>query len=120
MPDYPMIHAFSFIFKILFMLTYPASNYLTLYFDFLYFPSLYSPSLYFTLLYFTSLQNNLLTAGLEDNDVIDAMSGAIALSLPTLISVPGTICGLGGPDPEASGDLFHSKHDIIYFTVNKR
>ena len=95
-------------FKILFMLNYPASNYLTLYFILL----------YCTILCFTLLQYNLLTAGLEDNDVIDAMSGAIALSLPTLISVPGTICGLGGPDPEASGDLFHSKHDIIYFTVN--
>ena len=93
------------------MLTYPPSNHLTLYFILLYFPSLYSPSLYFTLLYFTSLQNNLLTSGLEDNDVIDAMSGAIALSLPTLISVPGTICGLGGPDPEASGDT-------IYFTAD--
>ena len=100
------------------MLNYPASNYLTLYFDLLYFPSLYYTLLYFTLLYFTLLyftllcftllRYNLLTAGLEDNDVIDAMSGAIALSLPTLISVPGTICGLGGPDPEASGDLLHS------------
>ena len=95
-------------FKAIFMLNYPASNYLTLYFILL----------YFTILCFTLLQYNLLTAGLEDNDVIDAMSGAIALSLPTLISVPGTICGLGGPDPEASGDLFHTRHDTIYFTAN--
>ena len=83
-----------------------------------YFILLYFTLLYFTLLCFTLLRYNLLTAGLEDNDVIDAMSGAIALSLPTLISVPGTICGLGGPDPEASGDLFHSKQDIIYFTAD--
>ena len=41
--------------------------------------------------------------GLEDNDVIEAMSGASALSLPSLVFVPGTICGLGGPDPEALG-----------------
>ena len=39
------------------------------------------------------------------------MSGAAALSLPTLISVPGTICGLGGPDPEASGES--EQYDLI-------
>ena len=60
-----------------------------------------------------------LTSGLEDNDVIDAMSGAIALSLPTLISVPGTICGLAGPDPEASGNLLHSREYLFHRRENR-
>ena len=106
-PHIPCLHLLNILLYI--TLIYFTLFYFTLlYFTLLYFTILYFTLLYFTILCFTSLQNNLLTAGLEDNDVIDAMSGAIALSLPTLISVPGTICGLGGPDPEASGDLFHS------------
>ena len=45
------------------------------------------------------------------------MSGASALSLPSLVFVPGTICGLGGPDPDALGvcGIQHTWICFVYF-----
>ena len=59
--------------------------------------------------------------GLEDNDVIDAMSGASALSLPSLVFVPGTICGVNGPDPDALGECTEQmkltivRHRMVFY-----